>query len=156
MYVPDSTAKINKCYFSSIDGNVYSYSEGAPKSASIDFGYFYDTTKIAGIAQGHSIYALNASSFAPYDLSTWIKNATIFKKANTPAFSFLTSGGALRSAGNANLSSGSTPKITALASGNLVFFKTVTGKFGCLQINFIQGNDATPTTYINVDVKIEK
>ncbi|HLO38455.1 MAG TPA: hypothetical protein VK173_08195, partial [Lacibacter sp.] len=42
--VPDSVSKTNKCYYSTRDGKLYSYTDGAANSASIDFGYFWDTT----------------------------------------------------------------------------------------------------------------
>lgn len=154
LYVPDSTAKTNKCYFSTVDGKTYSYTDGAAKSADIDFGFFYDTTTSG--APKHTIYALTASTFLPYDISTWTKNATILKKATTPAFSTLLSSAGLNAAGVTNLASGSSNKVTALASGNLVFFRTAKGKYGCLQVNFIEGSNASPTTYINVDVKVQK
>jgi len=156
LYVPDSTAKTNKCYFATATGKTYSYTDGAANSASIDFGYFYDTTGTAANAPlGHTIYALNASTFAPYDLSSWTKNATVFKKATTPTFANLTSAGALKSAAVTNLTSGTTSKINGLASGNLVFFKTAAGKAGCAQINFVSGSNASSSTYINIDVRIQ-
>lgn len=159
LYVPDSTAKVNKCYFSTADGKTYSYSDGASKSAGIDFGYFYDTTKVSGTPIGHTIYALNATGiFAPYDISSWTKNATIFKKISSPAFNTFTSSGGLRTAGISNLASGATAKVTGLTASspnNLVVFKTASGKYGVIQINFVNASDATATTFANVDVKIQ-
>ena len=78
------------------------------------------------------------------------------KKATAPAFNSLLSGGSLRSAALTNLSSGTSNKITALVAGNLVFFKTVNGKAGCMQVNFVNGSSAAKDSYINVDIKIEK
>jgi len=156
LYVPDTVAKINKCLFASIDGSTYSYTEGASKSASIDFGYFYDTAKTGSTVNGHTFYALAASTFAPYDYSTWTKNATIMKKITSPSFNSYTSGGILRSTGISNLASGATPKVNQLASGNLVIFKTAAGKYGVAQINFISAAGSSPSVYINVDVKVER
>jgi hypothetical protein len=155
LQVPDTTAKTNNCYMAASTGMVYSYtSSGAANSASIDFGFYYDTTT----ANKFSVYALSAPQvqLSYYDISTWTKNATIMKKATTPTFTSITSGGALRTAAITNLSSGTTNKITALAAGNLVFFKTVAGKTGCIQVNYINGTDASKTSYMNLDVKIEK
>ncbi len=154
LYVPDSVAKTNKTYYAATTGATYSYSEGAANSAAIDFGFFYDTTTIG--APKHTIYALNASTFTPYDLSTWTKNATIFKKVASPTLPNLTSGSAIRAAGIANLGSGTTSKITQLAGGNYILFKTAAGKYGIIQISFIDGATAEKTTNINIDVKIEK
>ena len=154
LQVPDTTAKTNTCYMAATTGMVYSYTTGAANSASIDFGFYYDTAT----ANKFSLYALSAPQpqLNYYDITGFTKNATIMKKATTPAFNTLTSGGALRTAGITNLSSGTTNKITALVAGNLVFFKTVTGKVGCLQVNFVNGSSAAKDSYINVDVKIEK
>lgn len=162
LYVPDSTAKTNKCYYSTSDGVTYSYSDGASKSSSIDFGYFYDTTRVGGVVNGHSIYALNAASssiFLPYDITSWTRNATILKKVSAPTFLSLSSKGAIRTAGISNLASGVSSKVIGLSSSspnNLVLFRTASGKYGCLQINFVNGATAAPSTYINVDVKVEK
>lgn len=153
--VPDSVAKSNKSFFVSSTGDVLSYVQGGSNSALVDFGYFFDTTTVG--APKHTIYALSANKFAPHDLSTWTKNATVFKKATSPAFSTLTSGAALRAAGLTNLASGATATANALASGNLVYFRTAAGKYGCIQINFINDFGAMQNqTYINVDVKIQK
>ncbi len=153
--VPDSVAKSNKSFFASASGDVLSYVQGAANSAQIDFGYFYDTTTVG--APKHTIYALGANKFALHDLSTWTKNATVFKKVNTPAFSTLTSGSAILAAGLLNLKTGATTTANALASGNLVYFRTAAGKYGCIQINFINDFGAQQgKTYINIDVKVQK
>jgi hypothetical protein len=153
--VPDSIAKSNKSFFVSTSGDVLSYVQGATNSALIDFGYFFDPT-VTG-APKHTFYALGANKFAPHDLSTWTKNATVFKKATSPAFSALTSGGSLRTAGLSILATGATTTATALAPGNLVYFRTAAGKYGCVQINFINDFGAMQgKTYINIDVKVQK
>jgi hypothetical protein len=153
--VPDSVAKTNKSFFVSTSGDVLSYVQGSANSALIDFGYFFDTTTVG--APKHTIYALGANKFAPHNLSTWTKNATVFKKASSPAFSTLISGGSLRAAGISNLASGATTTANALASGNLVYFRTSAGKYGCIQINFINDFGAMQSqTYINIDVKVQK
>jgi hypothetical protein len=153
--VPDSVAKANKSFFNSSTGDVLSYLQGEASSSKIDFGYFYDTTT-AG-APKHTFYALGASKFVPHDLSAWTKNATIFKKATSPAFNTLTSGSALLAAGLLNLKTGATTTATALASGNLVYFKTAAGKYGCIQINYINDFGAIQAkTFVNIDVKVQK
>ena len=153
--VPDSVAKTNKSFFVSTSGDVLSYVQGSANSALIDFGYFFDTTTVG--APKHTIYALGANKFAPHNLTTWTRNATVFKKASSPAFSTLISGGSLRAAGISNLASGATTTANALASGNLVYFRTAAGKYGCIQINFINDFGAMQSqTYINIDVKVQK
>jgi hypothetical protein len=176
LQMPDSTSKTNKCYFSSSNTVVqtFSYSDGASNSGSIDFGYFYDTTKIlAGSPlvltdKGHTIYALNntVTPFLPYDISTWTKNATALKLSTTVTFASLTSGGALRTAGIAALTTGAATRVSttdrpvaSIAShltGAVILFKTVAGKYGALTINYTNHNRGFPDSYINVDVKVQK
>lgn len=156
LYVPDTTAKTNETYFATSTGQTFSYSTVGGNSGLIDFGFLYDTAT----ANKHTIYALNTTPMPNqvsfYDISSWTKNATIFKRATTPVFSSLTSGGALKSAGITNLASGTASKITVLAAGNVIFFKTAAGKYGALQVNYIEGDSPAKTTYINIDVKVQK
>ena len=162
LQVPDTTAKTNTCYMAASKGIVYSYTTGAAKSADIDFGLYYDTTFRASASTTDdlrfSVYSLSAAQpqLSYYDISSWTKNVTIMKKATSPAFTALTSGGALRSAGVTNLSSGTATKITQLVAGNMVYFKTAAGKVGCMLVNFVNGADESKGSYINVDVKIER
>ena len=156
LYVPDSTAKTNQAFFGSLTGELFSYSTMGSNSGNIDFGYYYDTAA----AKKHTIYALNMtplpSQLAIYNMSTWTKNATLLKKGTSPSFASLTSSGSLRSAGLTNLASGTTTSITSLVTGNVVFFRTVTGKYGALTVNFTNQDAASPDTYINIDVKVQK
>lgn len=155
LYVPDSTAKTNPCYFSSSNGLTYSYtSAGSTNSASIDFGYFYDTTTTG--TPKHTIYALNASTFVPYDLTTWTKNATIFKRVASGNLSSYTSGGEIKKQCIANLASGATSKITTVVANNVIFFKTAGGVYGAIFVAYINGNDASKSTYLNFEVKVVK
>lgn len=161
LQVPDSVSKTNKCYYSTSDGKTYSYSEGAAASPKIDFGYFYDTTGTAAGGTnilGHSIYALSApqTRLDFYDISTWTKNATIFKIISTNFVSNLTSGGAINTIIKGGMTSGTSSKINKIASGNVIGFKTTTGKYGAILIRFINQNNPNKETQIEVDVKVQK
>lgn len=164
LYAPDTTGKSNKCYISvSNEGKTYSYNEGAAVSSSIDFAYFYDTSKTGSTVNGHTIYALTATNgFTPYDIGTWTKNATILKKATAapnPTFPNIFNAGAIRTLCNAQLTSGTSNKVVALSStspANIVYFRTSSGKNGVMILNFSNGSTADKTTYINVDIKVEK
>lgn len=156
LYAPDSILKVNQNFFSTQTGQSFSYAEGAGNSPKIDFGYFYDTSKTGTTVNASTIYALGANTFALHDLSTWTKNATIFKKITTPTFANITGATVLRSAGIANMGSGTAAKINQLASGNVLLFKTAAGKYGAIQINYINNTAASPSTFVNIDVKIEQ
>lgn len=182
LFVPDTTAKTNTCYISASTGNTFSYtSAGAANSGSIDMEYYYrpDSSQTAGVKKipfGHFISALSVSpSPAPismYDISTWTKNATIFKVSATPTFASVLSGGGIASGCATNLKTGATNTVpavtttissgkqtdtfTALASGNVIWFKTAAGKYGVMQIDYINQNSAAKGTFMTVDIKIQK
>jgi len=176
LQVPDTVAKTNKCYYSTKDGKTYSYSEGAAVSASIDFGYFFDSTGRASTAttddSTNCIYALNTapSRLVPisfYDISGWTKNATLLKKMpNSVNFvTGLTSAGAIQRLIGGNMTSGTSSKVTFLSASagsvtsavnNLIGFRRADGKFGAILIRYVQGNSPNKETQIEVDVKVQK
>jgi hypothetical protein len=167
LQVPDSTAKTNKCYYSTTDGNVYSYTDGSANAAKIDFGYYWDTTgrgtTVTTDDLKHSIYALNAPQLqlGYYDISTWTKNATLLKKMPT-AINFvtnLTSGGAIQSLIGGQMASGTSSKITLVSTAggsNVIGFKTTAGKFGAMLVRYVNGDSPNATTQMEVDVKVQK
>ncbi len=167
LQVPDSTAKTNKCYYSTSDGKLYSFSDGSANSAKIDFGYYWDTTGRGTAAAGddlkHSIYALSAAQpqLAMYDIATWTKNATLLKKmpSSINFVTGLTSGGAIQTLIGGNMTSGTASKITLVstASGNnIIGFRTAYGKLGAMLIRYITGDSPNATTQMEVDVKVQR
>lgn len=167
LQVPDTTNKTNKCYYSSVDGKIYSYTDGGANSAKIDFGYYWDTTGRATTSTSddlkHCIYALNAaqSQLGYYDISTWTKNATLLKKmpSSVNFVSQLTSGGAIQTLIGGNMTSGTSSKITLIsttAGSNVIGFKTAAGKFGAMLVRYVNGDSPNATTQIEVDVKVQK
>ncbi len=167
LQVPDTTAKTNQCYYSSVDGKTYSYTTGAANSASIDFGYYWDTTGRATPSTSddlkHTIYSLSAAQpQLPFnDLSTWTKNVTLLKKMPTSVnfVSGLTSGGAIQTLIGGNMASGTSSKVTTVsttAGSNVIGFKTAAGKFGAILIRYVNGDSPSKTTQIEVDVKVQK
>jgi hypothetical protein len=167
LQVPDSVSKTNNCYYSSVDGKLYSYTTGAAASASIDFGYYWDTTGRGTSATGddlkHCIYALSApqNQLDYYDISSWTKNATVLKKMPT-SVNFITglrSSGAINTLIKNNMTSGTSSKITLVSTAggsNVIGFRTASGKFGAISIRYVNGDSPNKTTYIEVDVKVQK
>jgi len=154
-------------------------------SAQVDLGLFFNTDTVNTSSSttspvktpvGISFYAPGtANTVSPnqrkfYDFSTWTtKNATLINIATTPTYASLLSGGGLKSAGVTNLKTnyGNVPNYTALtptsqtsfkaiAAGSLIFFKTVAGKYGVININYVNQTNATRGTYVNFDYKIQK
>jgi hypothetical protein len=158
LQVPDTTDKKNKCYYSTIDGKTYSYTDGAANSASIDFGYFYD---VSG-SNKHSIYALSAApaQLNFYDISTWTKNATLLKKmpSSVNFVSGLKSSGAINTLIKNNMASGTSSKVSGLTTSggnNVVGFKTAAGKYGAILIRFTNQDSPAKETAVEVDVKVQ-
>ncbi len=171
LQVPDSTAKSNKCYYSTSDGKIYSYTEGGANSAKIDFGYYWDTTgrstTVTTDDLKHTIYALNTPQpqLGFYDIASWTKNATLLKKMPTSInfVSGLTSGGAIQTLIGGNMATGTSTKITGISltntgstSNSVIGFRTAAGKFGCILVRFINGDSPNATTQMEVDVKVQK
>ncbi|MEJ8842909.1 hypothetical protein WG954_10990 [Lacibacter sp. H375] len=167
LQVPDSTAKTNKTYYSSKDGKTYSYTDGAANSASIDFGYYWDTTGRGTTSTSddlkHTIYSLSAAQpqLAYYDISSWTKNVTLLKKMPTSVnfVTGLTSGGAIQTLIGGNMNSGASSKVTTVsttAGSNVIGFKTAAGKFGAILIRFVNGDSPNKETQMEIDVKVQK
>ncbi|HMU09694.1 MAG TPA: hypothetical protein PKC54_06785 [Ferruginibacter sp.] len=165
--VPDTVNKTNKCYYSSVDGKIYSYTDGAANSAKIDFGYYWDTTGRSTTATGddlkHTIYSLSAAQpqLGYYDISTWTKNVTLLKKMPTSVnfVSNLTSGGAIQTLIGGNMASGTASKVTLVsttAGSNVIGFRTAAGKYGAILIRYVNGDSPAKETQIEVDVKVQK
>jgi len=160
--VPDTTDKANKAYFSLSEGKAYSYTEAAAASSKIDFGYFWDTTGRASSATtddlAHTVYSLNAvpAQLNFYDVSSWTKNATVFKRFTFNFYTALTSGGAINTLVKSQMASGTSTKIDKLVTGNVVGFKTADGKYGAFYVRLVNGNSPAKTTSMEIDVKIQK
>jgi hypothetical protein len=179
LFVPDSVAQTNKCYYATATGTTYSYSNGAAQSAAIDFGFFYDTTSTKDASKNpapkFTFYALSHSLFTPYDLTAWTKNATMFRTPASATFASLTSAGAIRTAwgtGKDPAGATATPAGPAASpyryrtsdrtasptnlSGGTILFKTAAGKYGAISVNFLVDSMGRKDSYINLDVKVEK
>jgi hypothetical protein len=167
LQVPDSISKTNKCYYSTKDGKTYSFTDGAANSADIDLGYYWDTTgrgtTVTSDDLKHTFYALNSPQpqLGFYDITPFTKNATLLKKMPTSInfVSNLTSGGAIQTLIGGNMASGTSSKVTLVsttAGNNVIGFKTASGKFGAMLVRFVNGDSPSPTTQLEVDVKVQR
>ncbi len=167
LQVPDTISKTNKSYYSTSDGKLYSYTDGAANSAKIDFGFYWDTTGRAtpGTTDDlkHTIYSLNAPQpqISFYDISSWTKNNTLLKKmpASVNFVTGLTSSGSIQTLIGGNMTSGTASKVTTVSTtggNNVIGFKTAAGKFGAILIRYLNGDSPNATTQVEVDVKVQK
>ncbi|NCU04235.1 MAG: hypothetical protein GXC73_09640 [Chitinophagaceae bacterium] len=167
LQVPDSVNKTNKCYYSTKDGKIYSYTDGAANSASIDFGYYWDTTGRGTTATNddikHSFYSLSAAQpqLEFYNITSWTKKVTLLKKmpSSVNFVSQLTSAGAIQTLIGGNMTSGTSSKVTLLSTSggsNVIGFKTAEGKFGAISIRYVNGDSPNKETSIEIDVKVQR
>ena len=167
LQVPDTTNKTNKCYYSTTDGEIYSYTSGTANSAKIDFGYYWDTTGRLTTSTTddlkHTIYSLGTAQpqLGFYDISSWTKNTTLLKKMPTSVnfVTGLTSAGAIQTLIGGNMTSGTASKVSTVSTtggSNVIGFKTAAGKFGAILIRYVNGDNPNATTQIEVDVKVQK
>lgn len=167
LQVPDSVNKTNTCYYSSADGKIYNYTNGGAASASIDFGYYWDTTgrgtTVTTDDLKHCFYSLSAAQpqLGFYDITSWTKNVTLLKKMPTSVnfVTGLTSAGAIQTLIGGNMTSGTSAKVTTVSTtggSNVIGFKTAGGKFGAILIRFVKGDNPNKETQLEVDVKVQK
>jgi hypothetical protein len=167
LQVPDTGGQFNKSFYSTIDGKIHTFLEGGAVSATIDFGYYWDTTgrgtTVTTDDLKHTIYSINAiqPQINFNDINNWTKNVTLLKKMPTSVnfVSGLTSSGAIQTLIGGNMTSGTASKVTTVSTtggSNVIGFKTSTGKFGAILIRFVNGDNPAKETQIEVDVKVQK
>lgn len=161
IYVPDTTAMTNKTYYNVATQTSYSYSNitGGVNSNLIDFGYFWDPTIASGTTpKGNTLYNLNLtpvpSAITMYNTAAFTKNATQFKVITSPTWANLNSGAILRAQGKAAFATASANSVSSLAAGSVVLFKTAAGKYGAINVTFVNGGSPYKSTYMNFEMKL--
>ncbi|OCX53045.1 hypothetical protein BEL04_01650 [Mucilaginibacter sp. PPCGB 2223] len=162
LYVPDTTAMTNKCYYNVASQTAYSFTDinsGGVNSNLIDFGYFWDPTIASGTTpKGNTIYNLAMSPvpspIAMYNTASFTKNLTQFKVITTPTWANINSGGLLKAQGAAAFKTASANSVSQLAAGSVILFKTAAGKYGAINITYINAASPSKTTYMNFEVKL--
>ncbi|WP_026903126.1 hypothetical protein [Pedobacter glucosidilyticus] len=155
VYLPDTVAKVLPCYFSIKTGNTYSYTTGEASSADIDFGIFRTSSTTPVI----NLYSLSANPlpFAPYNISTWTKRATLFSApvnghANTFNNTLRTGTIVETEARRRTINLRATT--TGLVAGSAVYFLTPENKYGCILVNAVS-TDIEGKPFINISVKVQ-
>ena len=136
--------------FASINGNVYTMAEAFANQAIIDFLYWWGASALATIGAPDDENA-NLVYTGPNGLQNWTtKNATRFKTTTVTATDFdaLDDGALIIDAATES----DQTRIGSLAVGNVIAFKTVTGKHGLIKVVNINDGAAGDIT---IDVKVE-
>jgi len=132
--------------FASSNGTVYTWSDATANSQLIDFVYFYGNTNNATIAAPDDAAAADVFNF-----SNWsTKNPTRFGLVTGVTFSDITDDTEIV----ANESAATTSKVNNLSVGDVVEFKTASGKYGMFVVSAINGTDSSGT--IDITVKVQE
>ena len=74
-------------------------------------------------------------------------------------FNNINSSGAINTLVKNNMATSTSSKVTLLSTSggsNVVGFKTAAGKYGAVSIRYVEGDSPAKTTYMIVDVKVQK
>ncbi len=161
IYVPDSTAKVNKTYFNFATETAYSYTDitAGNLSNQIDLGMFFDPATVSTPPK-ITLYNLSVTPLpAPvsiYDISAFTKNVTLLKQITTPTWANINSGALLKAqcATIFKTPTAAMNSVAALPAGSVVLFKTAAGRCGAINITYINAATASPITYMNFEVKL--
>jgi len=132
--------------FASADGTVYTLSQAKANAAKVDWMYYYGATNLATIASPNDATVTSIFSSADGPASWSVRNDTKFAKVTLPAG--VTWDNITTDAEIVPLATGaSATKVTTLSVGQIVSFKTVTGKMGLIKVETITGTGAGTITY---------
>ncbi len=136
-------------FYATASNTVYSVSQAASNSASVDFVYFYGATNLATIASPDDA---DVTSVFP-SVSGWAtRNATRLVKSDITTSDFdAIADDAVIIEQAANISNGT--KVNDLAVGDVFVFETVGSKFGIAKVSALtNGNDGS----ITIEVKVQE
>lgn len=167
VYLPDTTAKVQPCYYSVKLGQSFSYQNGKDVSADIDFGVYrtQDLTGTNSNATGGYFYHLYSLSANPLffninDVSTWTKRTTLFSNQLSETNIFnnnLTSSSAIETTAltkTINLTETARAPGNAIRPGSVVYFKTPEGKYGAIHFKQITA-DLQGKVFCSINVKVQ-
>ena len=144
-------------FFSTTSGNVITSSAAGADvalQASVDFVYFFGTSNQASIGAPNDTTVAVAHTGST-SLPTWTtKNATKFVKTTITAADFIASANdSLVKTIDASTINASLTNM--LAAGNVVAFKTASGKLGLFHVQSVDGTTGTDRS-ITINVKVQQ
>ena len=142
----------NGHYFSASSGNVFQDATAKDSSAVVDFLYYNEGS--ATLAAPYNNAAQNVYNTPPFAIASWtFKNDTRFKLGQAADYALDTNSG-IAAAYNENTTGGAN-RISSLAQGDVVLFKTGAGKYGVLQITQISLSPTPDAGFIRFNVKAQ-
>lgn len=144
----------NGSSFLSVDGTVLGIADAKANSNKVDFMYYYSSGDQSTIVAPSDASAATQFDNATNGVATWsVRNATKLKKLTGVTFESITDASNI-----IDVSSTGTAKITALAVGDIVAFKTAAtsakaSKKGVFKVTSISA--ATTAGSITIQVKVE-
>jgi len=138
-------------FFASADGSVYNRTQAFDNQSKVDWCYFYGVENAATIAAPNNDEAKTVYHSETYGLQYWTTlNATLFSKVELPDEwdNIVTDAQIIAVAGDCTES-----KINQIAVGDVLAFKTVSGKLGLIRVTDIATGAAGSITY---NVKVQK
>jgi predicted heme/steroid binding protein len=144
----------NGSSFLSVDGTVLQIADAKANSNKVDFMYYYSGGDLSTIVAPSDASAATQFNNATNGVATWsVKNATKLKKLTGVTFESITNASAIE-----DVSSTGSTKVTSLAVGDVVAFKTAStsakaSKKGVFKVTAISA--ATTAGSITIQVKVE-
>lgn len=157
---PPSGDEASKTFFSTVDGDTYSFNDVVSTTESIspmiDFGYFYGvTTEASFISPDENIWSNPAPTGVGYDMDDWgTRNATEFRTTNLTVADFdainVNQDFTLAAEYEVGTAPDNPKRITNLAEGDIIAFSASDDRFGLIKVISI-----TPGAESNDNIEIE-
>lgn len=136
-------------FFASLDGTVMTLSQATSNQAKVDFAYYYGDVNLATLAAPDDATLNGGTGNFTWCQSWTTKNQTRFDLTTLTATEFDAASAATINA----LADPSSSKVTSLAQGKVIAFKTASGKKGLIKVTAITtGKNGS----ITLDVKVQQ
>jgi hypothetical protein len=136
--------------FSSSDCSVYTVTDAKNNASKVDIIYFYGATNLATVAgPSDNSFGTGTNQISSLGVQDWsVHNATMFRKIT--GFTWDNATVATIQAAYTGASAAEDTKANMLAVGDMVAFKTASGKYGVLRVKALTPSS---TGSITIDVK---
>ncbi|NSW44212.1 MAG: hypothetical protein HPY79_00060 [Bacteroidales bacterium] len=138
-------------FYASVGNHVYTLSQAAANSASVDFAYYYGSTNLATLSAPADPQITSVANFST--IANWqTRNNTLFVKNPSVDFANIST-----TTDISGVTFGTDLKANQLSVGDVVAFKTAAGKIGFVKVTAItQINGTNSEGTITIDVKVQQ